>query len=69
MLANERQELLAVAGLANDDEVGALEETCEPLAQKHVVIGNDDAGGDVEVRVRGRHRRKYPLASARERMR
>ena len=59
----------AVAGLADDHEAGALEQAREPLAEEHVVVGDDDSGAGrnacVGLSLGGRHPGKYPLASIR----
>src|SRR5262245_58466705 len=43
VLAYELDQLVRVAGLADDVEVGSLEQAREPFAQKDVVVGDDDA--------------------------
>ena len=42
LLTNKREQPCAVAGLAHDNKMGALEETRESLAQEHVIVGQDD---------------------------
>ena len=44
MLADEREQLVAVAGLADDLEAGALEQARETLAEQDVVVREDDPG-------------------------
>ena len=43
VLAHELDQLVRVARLADDLEVGSLEQACEPLAEQDVVVGHDDA--------------------------
>ena len=44
VLAHERDQLVAVAGLADDLEPETLEQARETLAEQDVVVGQDDAG-------------------------
>ena len=59
LLAHERDELVAVAGLADDLEAEPLEQAREPLAEQDVVVGEDDAGARLG------HPPDYRLPSAR----
>ena len=43
MVAHELDQLVRVARLADDVEVGSLEQACEPFAEQDVVVGHDDA--------------------------
>src|SRR5215831_15639497 len=43
VLTYELQELVGIAGLTDDLEVGPLEQAREPLSQKDVIVGHDDA--------------------------
>jgi hypothetical protein len=50
VLAYELDQLVRVARLADDLEVGSLEQAREPLAQKDVVVGDDDATASGRLR-------------------
>jgi hypothetical protein len=41
LLGDQGQELGGVAGLADDLEAGTLEQAGQPLAEQHVVLGQD----------------------------
>jgi hypothetical protein len=43
VLAHEREQLVRIAGLADDLKVGPLEQAREPFAQKDVVVCQDDS--------------------------
>src|SRR5690348_13468876 len=43
VLSDELEELVRIAGLTHDLEVGPLEQARQPFAQKDVVVGHDDA--------------------------
>ena len=62
VLAHELEQLVRVARLADDLEVGPLEQAREPFAQKDVVVGHDDATAVVRLRF---HDRPQPYAVAR----
>jgi hypothetical protein len=47
VLAHEREELVRVAGLADDLEARPLEHARDALAQQDVVVGDDDPTGSV----------------------
>ena len=53
MLANELEELVRIAGLTDDLEVGPLEQARETFAQKDVVVGDDYASVNGRLRSHG----------------
>src|SRR6266511_5185628 len=54
MFAHELDQLVCVARLAGDLEVGSLEQAREPFAQKDVVVGHDDATAGGRLRIHDR---------------
>jgi len=42
VLAHEREQLVRVAGLADDLKVGPLEQAREPFAEEDIVVCDDD---------------------------
>jgi hypothetical protein len=63
VLADELEELVGVAGLADDLEVGALEQADEPFAEQDVVVGDDDAAAAGRLRCHDR-RNLTPLPAS-----
>jgi hypothetical protein len=51
VLAHELDQLVRVARLADDLEVGSLEQTREPFAQKDVIVCQDDATAAIQRRL------------------
>jgi hypothetical protein len=43
VFANEVNQLRSVVGLAQDLEAGTFEQACQPLAEEHVVVRENDA--------------------------
>jgi hypothetical protein len=61
LVANELDQLVCVAGLADDLEVGSREQAREPFAQEDVVVGHDNAAAGGRLCVHDRQ----PYAVAR----
>jgi hypothetical protein len=51
VLAHELDQLVRVARLADDLEVGSLEQTREPFAKKDVIVCQDDATAAIQRRL------------------
>ena len=51
VLADERQQLVRVAGLTDNLEVGPLQEARQTFAQENVVVGDDDPTTSIRGRI------------------
>ena len=62
-VANKLEELVCVARLADDLEIGSLEQARQPFAQKDVIVGHDDATSRGRLRFHDRPTlRRCPVA-------
>jgi hypothetical protein len=61
VLANEREQLLRVAGLADDHELRAFEKTRKSLAQQDVVVREDNPRpADAIIRLTSGRESRHP---------